>query len=44
MEERVGECLMSFGRLFQMWGPKCKKSAKTMSSAVKELEFEDACV
>ena len=21
MEERVAECLMSWGRLFQMWGP-----------------------
>ena len=24
-EERVAECLMSWGRLFQMWGPRCEK-------------------
>ena len=23
-EERVAECLMSWGRLFQMWGLKCE--------------------
>ena len=27
-EERVAECLMSWGRLFQMWGPKCEKVRK----------------
>ena len=27
-EERVAECLMSLGRLFQMWGPKCEKVRK----------------
>ena len=26
--ERVAECLMSWGRLFQMWGPKCEKVRK----------------
>ena len=26
--ERVAECLMSWGRLLQMWGPKCKKVRK----------------
>ena len=28
-EERVAECLMSWGRLIQMWGPKCEKVQKT---------------
>ena len=27
-EERVAECLMSWGRLLQMWGPKCEKVRK----------------
>ena len=27
-EERVAECLISWGRLFQMWGPKCEKVRK----------------
>ena len=27
-EERVAECLMSWGRLFHMWGPKCDKVQK----------------
>ena len=27
-EERVAECLMSWGRLFQMWGQKCEKVPK----------------
>ena len=28
MEKRIAECLMSWGRLFQMWGPKCEKVRK----------------
>ena len=27
-EERAAECLMSCGRLFQRWGPKCEKMRK----------------
>ena len=27
-EERVAECLMSCGRVFQRWGPKCEKIRK----------------
>ena len=27
-EERVAECLTSWGRLFQVWGPKCEKVRK----------------
>ena len=41
-EERVAECLMSCGRLFQRWGPKCEKNTKDMGFAVKALEFEHA--
>ena len=41
-KERVAECLMSCGRLFQRWGPKCEKNTKDMGFAVKALEFEHA--
>ena len=27
-EERVAECLISWWRLFQMWGPKCENERK----------------
>ena len=35
---------MPWGRLFQMWGPKCEKGAKAMGFAVEALDFEYACV
>ena len=38
-EERVAECLVAWGRLFQM----CK-CAKAMGFAVEALEFERLCV
>ena len=40
-EERIAECLMSWGRLFQMLGPKCEKVQKPW---VEVLESEHACV
>ena len=43
-EERVAECLKSWGRLFQMWGPKCDKVRKPWVFAVEALDFEHACV
>ena len=43
-EERVAECLVSWGRWFQMWGAKVRESAKAMGFEVEELEFEHACV
>ena len=34
-EERIAECLMSCGRLFQMCGPKCEKVRKPWASRLK---------
>ena len=39
-EEREAEFLMSWGRLFQMWGPKCDKTRKPWV----EVGVEHACV
>ena len=43
-EKKVAECLMSWGRLFQMQGPKCVKVRKPCFFYVEALKFEHACV
>ena len=43
-EERVEECLMSWGKLFQMWGPKCEKVRKPLAEKCSgKLVFCDKC-
>ena len=41
---RVAECLMSWGRLLQMWGPKCEKVRKPGVLRLKRWSLKDSTV